>query len=328
VSSLLGIWPGHGRFANITWQVSDVCNFRCSYCNPGNWGGHHKNLDIDTYVSVLGRIIDFFQSKGYTGFKMFFSGGEPSVWPPLIPICQFIRSRVERPSMAINTNLSRPLDWWQEHRYLFNDVVASFHIEFTNKDKYLENVLFLQDHLSYLACRLLMHDERFAEVVEFGELLKQRLDNAVIEYAPLFEELTPHAGMHHYADAWKRDFLTGNVYWAKRRQIDLPNRPAPAYCDEHWSDGMRRGLNSNRIVGEGLNHFEGWTCWINDAITINPRGDIRLASCNASQLVGNINEGTVRFLDEPVVCGEKNCNCGTDINIPKLSPGYTPAEPA
>ena len=46
-------------------------------------------------------------------------------------------------------------------------------------------------------------------------------------------------------------------------------------------------------------------------------GEIRLASCNASRLVGNINEGRVEFLDEPVICPEERCNCGTDINIPK-----------
>lgn len=32
---LVAIWPAEMRFVNLVWQVSDVCNFRCSYCNPG-----------------------------------------------------------------------------------------------------------------------------------------------------------------------------------------------------------------------------------------------------------------------------------------------------
>ena len=27
----------------ITWQVNNFCNYQCSYCNPGNWGGTDRN---------------------------------------------------------------------------------------------------------------------------------------------------------------------------------------------------------------------------------------------------------------------------------------------
>ena len=38
---------------SITWQVSDVCNFRCSYCNEGNWGGKRPNSDTDHLIKSV-----------------------------------------------------------------------------------------------------------------------------------------------------------------------------------------------------------------------------------------------------------------------------------
>lgn len=320
---LVAIWPVHGRFANIVWQVSDVCNFKCSYCNPGNWGAKNRNLNTDAYIQVLDKIFDHFLERGYTGFKIFFSGGEPTVWAPLIPICQFIRSKLKRPLLAINTNLSRPLSWWEENSKYFHDIVASFHVEFTDKRRYLENVEYLQYRVSYLACRMLMHDERFAEVAEMADTLRSRLKNCVIEYAPLFEHLSPHSPMHEYKDEWKREYIRTHQYESKWEvPFTLLDRPNYAHCMEVSGDGTQRGLNSNRIVTEGKNRFKGWKCWIDDSIFITPNGDIRTASCNAGSIIGNINRGTVSLRGAPVICAEERCNCGTDINIPKARVEY------
>jgi organic radical activating enzyme len=323
MSELVGILPERGRFANITWQVSDVCNFRCSYCNEGNWGGNSRNLNVDRYLKVVGGIIDHFQDQGFEAFKFFFSGGEPTVWPPLIPILEYIYSRVERPLIAVNTNLSRPLSWWEKNYHLIRDVVASFHVEFTRKETYMENMKFLQYRMPYVACRLLMHDERFSEVVDFSDRLKAELDNYFIEYAALIETLSPHSPMHHYKEEWKRDFLERHTVESR---VKVPfsriRDAAPASCRELFSDGSVRDLNSNRIVSEDRNRFKGWKCWVADSIFITPNGNVKLASCNAGKGIGNINEGELAFESGPVICPEDRCNCGTDIGIRKLNPNF------
>ena len=41
----------------ITWQVNNYCNFKCSYCNPGNWGGtdiNDGNLDLYIRTRLIG----------------------------------------------------------------------------------------------------------------------------------------------------------------------------------------------------------------------------------------------------------------------------------
>lgn len=319
----MGIWPPEGRFVNVVWQVSDVCNYRCSYCNPGNWGGAHPNREAEKYIGVLEKILDHYLDRGCRSFKFFFSGGEPTVWPPLVPVIEFIRSKVERPLIAVNTNMSRPLAWWKEHSHLFQDIVASFHVESANRERYLECVEYLQYRVGYLACRLLMHDERFQEVADFADVLRAHLKNCVLEYAPLFAHLSPHSEMHHYQEAWKREYLEKYQYERKSEApFCLLDAARPAYCMELTSDGQQHGLNSNRLVAEGRNHFSGWKCWIDDSIFITPNGDIRTASCSQGAIIGNINEGRVRLGGDPVTCRAARCNCGTDINIPKLHPDW------
>lgn len=321
--NLVGIWPGRGKFANITWQVSDVCNYKCSYCNPGNYGGQHKNIETARYIKVMGDLITHFKSQGYESFKFFFSGGEPTIWPPFLDICEFIRKEVPSATLAVNTNLTRPLFWWKQHGHLFNDIVASFHVESADKDKYLANAEYMQYRASYFACRMLMHDERFAEVVDFAEVLKNRLMNCVVEYAGLFEELSPHSGMHYYEDEWKREFLLKNHYFRKNEAPFSrigPNNPA--YCLEVYDDLSQEGLNATRVVGEKKNNFKGWKCWINDSIFIDPNGNVKLASCAASRTIGNLHKGELNFLKSPVVCSLSSCGCGTDINIRKVKPEY------
>ena len=71
----------------VTWQVNNFCNFRCSYCNSGNWSGENKNdTDLVKYIANLKVIIDKYKSVGYNDFKFFFSGGEPTLWENFIPI--------------------------------------------------------------------------------------------------------------------------------------------------------------------------------------------------------------------------------------------------
>ncbi len=322
-NQLVAIWPADGKFVNFTWQVNDVCNYKCSYCNPGNYGGQHKNLAVEQYIKTLDKLIDHFTAQDYKYFKFFFSGGEPSLWPPLIEICKYLRAKVKHTTLAINTNLSRSPEWWKKNYVYFDDVVASFHIEGCDQENYLKNVDFLQYRLNYLACRILLHDERFQEVVDFSERLKSYMKNGVIEYAALFDELQPHSGMHHYQEEWKREFIKKNSYFHKR-EVDFSflNNNNKAFCEEIYTAGAKKSLNATRIIGAGQNNFQGWKCWINDSIFINPAGEIQSASCKMAKKIGNIHMDELILQAEPIICAVNSCGCGTDINIRKVHPKF------
>ena len=302
----------------VTWQVNNFCNFRCSYCNPGNWGGSHRNDDnLDVYIKNLEIIIERYKKVGYKHYKFFFSGGEPTAWKNFIPICEWLREKLPDCTLAVNTNLSRPLAWWEKHYHLFDDIVASFHVEFSDKEKYKENNIFLCDKVNYLCTKMLMHEERFWEVVEYGEHLKTVMPNYFIEWTPLFDEMSVNAGPWQYKDSEKKKFIDAHNV-EMNFTLPKPYKESKAVSYNKYEDHSRSTTNSNEIIVNGQNFFKGWVCNVGDAIFINPTGDVSLASCGQGDQVGHILEDISRVGPKQIICGKEHCHCGTDIIIPKF----------
>lgn len=307
-------------YLSITWQVNNYCNFQCSYCNPGNWGGTSLNNDnLDLYIKNLSEIISKYKKAGYSNFKFFFSGGEPTAWKNFIPICEWIYNELPKATLAVNTNLSRPLAWWGKHYYLFDDIVASFHIEFANKNKYEENSKFLCEKVNYLSTKMLLHDERFWEVVEFGNYLKTVMPNYFIEWTPLFDEMTINAGPWHYDDPKKVEFIQKNTTEIQQKLPKPDKRTTRTVSYSKYDDGSKEVCNSNEVIVQKNNFFSGWECNVGDCIFINPVGEMSLASCGQGGRVGHILTDIADVGPKSVICAKEHCHCGTDIIIPKFS---------
>ena len=301
----------------ITWQVNNFCNFRCSYCNPGNWAGENPNNgNLDIYINNLKAIIDKYLAIGYKNFKFFFSGGEPTAWRNFIPICEFLNEYVSC-TLAVNTNLSRPLAWWEKHYHLFDDVVASYHVEFAKKERYEENSIFLCDKVNYLSTKMLLHEERFWEVVEFGNHLKTVMPNYFIEWTPLFDEMSVNAGPWKYQDLQKEMFVKNNSIEFKQK-LPKPDKRCETTSYSRYDDGFVTPTNSNQVIVDGENFFSGWKCNVGDSVFISPSGEVSLASCGQGGVVGHILEDISKVGPKQITCFKQHCHCGTDIIIPKF----------
>ena len=97
-----------------------------------------SNIFHDKKINDLLDIFKHYQYNDYKSFKIFYSGGEPTYWENLIPLTEHLKDYLgENLTVAVNTNLSRPLKYWQDNYMLFDDIVASFHIEFCKKQRYI-----------------------------------------------------------------------------------------------------------------------------------------------------------------------------------------------
>lgn len=305
------------KYLSITWQVNNFCNYSCSYCNPGNWSGENRNDgNLNVYVRNLNYMITRYEQAGYKYFKFFFSGGEPTAWKNFIPVCEWLRERVPDCTLAVNTNLSRPLAWWKKHVYLFDDIVASFHIEFVDKAAYEEKSIWLCDKVNYLSSKMLMHDERFWEVVEYGEHLKTVMPNYFIEWTPLFDEMSVNAGPWQYNDPDKETFINSHSC-EMNFTLDKPHKPDNCVSYNVYEDGTSTPTNSNDLIIAKQNFFRGWECDIGDAVFVSPVGEISMASCGQSGKVGHILYDIEHVKPQTLICGKYHCHCGTDIIIPK-----------
>ena len=310
------IIPAKEKWLSIVWQVNDFCNFRCSYCNYGNWGGRYKHEDdIDKILTTLDYIIDLYQERGYKYFKLFLSGGEPTLWPGLVPTIELFREKVDEGScVGVNTNLSRGLKWWKEHYHLFDDIVASYHAEWTKDDKYFENYEWLCTRINYLCARVMMHKEKWDHCIATTERLKE-CTNHIIDFVPVLDELRPTTEEYHYDEDWQIEFFKSNPD-IKTQNFHIFKKPNYAYA-HMVVDGKEMPIESNMIMQNGWNFWRGWECNIQDSLHIYPDGRIRQASCGVGPLVGNIAGEFDSSNIKPVICPKHHCHCAADFNIPK-----------
>lgn len=315
--NLIAIRPAKDPYVSIIWQVNNFCNYRCSYCNEGNWSGKYKHDgEVAPLLANLDKLINYYQEQGYVNFKVFFSGGEPTLWKNLTPVMKFFKDRLDKNvTLGINTNLSRKISWWEENWFYIDDVVASYHPEFANKENFFEIAEFLQAKINYLCLRMMVVEELFDSILAIGDEVRQRLKNYNLEFVPLLKEMSTGAVPWTYTDPRITEFLNNHSFETKLT-VPKPNLSIDISSTEHYDDGTSKVLNSNRIVAENRNFFKGWTCNVNESIFIGPSGTMSAASCGQGPVLGNIFT-SFNFTQNNIVCQKEYCHCGTDILITK-----------
>jgi len=303
----------------ITWQTSDVCNHRCGYCNPGNYGGTQPNTDIKAYQRNMATMLAAMRDRGFKRIKLFLSGGEPTHWQGLIPMLDWFKFSSDYDvTVAINTNLSRPTVWWERFHSYFDDVVASYHPEWVKHEQFMANAKYLETRVNYLAIRMMMAEDHWDSQMARADEIFDAMGNVHMEYVPILAEMSTAAQPYDYSDKNKIDWLMNNNLRIKQTLTKPKNRVGSTATMEHWSDGTVQPVNSNRLAAERVNFFEGWQCDLGTSINIGINGDITLGSCGVSGVIGNISgQLNLDSLPVTVTCSKHHCHCGTDICIPK-----------
>lgn len=96
------LYDGHGRrFEYLRLSLTEVCNFRCSYCLPDGYrkpAGQPANLSVDE----IRRLVTAFAGLGL--WKVRLTGGEPSLRRELIEIAQTVAAVPGIRKLAMTTN--------------------------------------------------------------------------------------------------------------------------------------------------------------------------------------------------------------------------------
>lgn len=93
---------GHGRrFEYLRLSLTDVCNFRCSYCLPG---GYHKVVGAPPNMSVdeIRRLVWAFAKLGL--WKVRLTGGEPTLRAEFLDIAHAVARIDGIRKLAVTTN--------------------------------------------------------------------------------------------------------------------------------------------------------------------------------------------------------------------------------
>ena len=90
------------KFPYIRLSITDVCNFRCSYCLPQ---GHKKNPgDMRSFMSAdeISRLVKALSELGVTKIRL--TGGEPTVRKDFFDILKDVKQNANIPKVTMTTN--------------------------------------------------------------------------------------------------------------------------------------------------------------------------------------------------------------------------------
>tara|TARA_B100000809_G_scaffold65527_1_gene62150 strand:+ start:574 stop:1578 length:1005 start_codon:yes stop_codon:yes gene_type:complete len=308
----IGISTFEKPLMQIDIDLSNHCNYACTYCGPTFNGATSKWQDYKKIIFLIECV-----QKTYPDVNIFLQlkGGEPTQWPDLRKFLDAV-STYENIAIGIITNLSRTKRFWEDLNFTkVSRILASFHAAQADSDQFIENakVLYNNQATTTFSLMLLMDKPYFKKIIELVEKTKNLEPpyNTLAEhYSPLRILLTDDSVTQYNEEE--------ELTIKKVKGIPYSDTPPGIYAWDSFSN-VSKGSGYEFELQAAQNDYRGWKCYAGiRKLMIDFKGDIYVAQCKIMKL-GNINTGW-RFNKEPVTCTVRYCCCASDIQIPKHKP--------
>lgn len=297
----------------VDWILSNVCNFKCTYCSPDSNGGDQYWPDIENCKIAIKKITEQ-SAHDYRIYTIL--GGEPTVWKDFTQLATIIKETDSNSVVNILTNGSRTIKWWNKTKQYIDKVSISFHHEQADADHTIEVVNSIQ-HDCQTNIQMLMDVNHFEKCIEIFKKLRDNT-NVPIQLKKLQVEFG--------GKEWMK-YSTEQMEIIKRLHKETAHRPSTKRnitslgINCFYDDGTVTQENNHDLIQSGNNKFYGWKCNIGrDLLVISSNGNVIPANaCNTKMILGNIKTDphNIKLLTDPVVCAYKECTCGSDIEITK-----------
>ena len=307
----------------IDWQLGDVCNFKCAYCNDDSMGGKVGWPELDAAKYLVDQVVQHSDHE-YRTYNLL--GGEPTLWKHFGELVEYINQEDSDNLIQILTNGSRTLRWWESYAKYLDKVVISVHIKTSTVDNdHIRQVVEICQKYNSVSIQLLMDITCFDQCVEAFDYFVQHLPGVKVSAKKGETFLGSREWMPYTQEQldWMEQSLERSKY----------NESRPTVVDREKKKKKRNRVfkardNNNQIkvtsnkdlILTDQNHFKGWECNIGiDMISIKPHGDIYPSSaCFKEVPMGNYkNYQAIQWPQTPFVCKYDGCFCGADIEIEK-----------
>jgi len=297
----------------VDWILSNVCNFKCSYCTPDSNGGDLYWPDIYQCETIVKRITEQ-SNHDYRIYTIL--GGEPTVWKYFTRLSEIIKNTDPNSMVNILTNGSRTINWWNRTKQYLDKVSISYHHEQADVNHTIQVVNNIKNSCQ-TNIQMLMDVNNWNKCVSIYEKLR---DNTVVPIQ--VKKLQVEFGKSDWMQ-----YTTAQIKWMKQAHKSTAYRPSTKKnitslgINCYYDNGTVTQETNHDLIQAGRNKFKGWACNIGrDLLVIKANGDIVPANaCNQQIVMGNIKKDPKNFLllKKPVICEYAECTCGSDIEISK-----------
>lgn len=282
----------------VEWMLSSACNFRCAYCPPRLHDGKIHWPARDSIMRFCCRVMQHYQDKNVT---FLFTGGEPTFYPGLLSISKHARSIGAQ--VAVLSNASRPVSWWENAVGCFDQAILSFHPNQADAANFISvvDVVALQIPVQI---NLMMIPGQFNKSLKIAEAIEHQNLRVSLHYKPILDD-------------WK-----SLAKYSAEEQSTLRQLNSASACVEHAttgtvvkgslcrrsSDGKTEMVTPTELLLRAENKWAGWECWIGVETLFITGDEVRRGVCGVGGLLGSIHD-EFHFPETAVICNHETCNC-------------------
>jgi pyruvate-formate lyase-activating enzyme len=294
----------------VNWCITDVCNYRCTYCLPSLHEGRIGVPNYDTVLNFCKKVIDAYSPQQIC-FE--FTGGEVTIWHRFPDL---VRTLKEYPNVAVGiiSNGSRNTDFWGYMRDLkVNQVCLSFQPEMADPEHYLEIVKLLSGNMR-THVNIMMHPKYFEDSLYVANEIATNYENVSMALQPLLVEFKDQ--LFDYTEKQlgiieaQHELFGARVKWTKYFPVYRGS------MDMIYDDKVVVS-SAHRFIGDKSNRWTGWKCYAGvEQIVVDLEGMVWRGWCKEGGCLGSI-EGEVKLKPEPIICQRDYCHCNFDIMCTK-----------
>lgn len=241
-------------------------------------------------------------------------GGEPTIDPHFFKILSQLKK--SKYPLQVFTNLGMPLDFYKTMIEIRRDIkiLGSYHYEFSNNGRFLENALFLAKHVNFVQVKV-MWDSRYKEEIK-------RLYQEFKEMENVQANLNCSIDIIYHPDQ-KFDMEDLRWYISQQEHNDVLQKYQIKYDDNGQIVEKNVSFNEIKLYCEGKANYKHFRCQCGRKnLIVCSNGDVHYCLTmrkNHRPPILNLIKDNFRehlyIFNHPIMCQEDNCY--SEVCVPK-----------
>lgn len=293
--------PSKNDWFLISWNITNKCNYRCSYC-PSQL--HNGSLGWPNFEIAK----DFVEKFNPLGKKLCYriTGGEPTYWKHFIDLAKIIKERGH--TFSFLSNGSQTVEYYKSIAGYTDGIIISYHPEYSSIEHFSE---IAKCFSSPVIVNFMMVPDKFEELLHVAKRLYDLSgDNlsiwpkVIVDKTSSLDEITNDP---IYYTNEQKSIIENWPYFRKLKDNDL-----------HRGDIVYNGkkVSANELILSDLNNHIGWKCWAGlHMLSIDNNGQIYRSDCRQGGSIGTLK--SFSRPTDPLICSKPRCACLSDIYLKK-----------
>jgi organic radical activating enzyme len=298
----------------VEWMLHNECNYDCAFCGNPYKDGSKRWLSLELYKKYVDNIV---RESGDTPLWIQITGGEPTLFPELKELLEYIKSKNVYTSLI--SNGSRTVRWWTELRdsHALDKLFITCHTnQITDYSQIIEILNLFHEEYTDTIC-LITHDKHTIDdainarkniMEETSASVMIKAMNTTDNHAEYSDEQLQQVGISYK-----------NITAHKPKQRSkVPNTHKIAELVRvGFADSTIKLMSPQMLLKTNQTNFQNWNCQIGIDYVRVLVDKVYRGVCEQGDIQTDLEN--FKFNDSEIVCQLDKCFCHNDIIIKKYN---------